>query len=99
MEYWQSGLGPKPNTLIAESLPRLQRRLFERVEQAGKEGIRAEQLMIALYGDDPQGGPESRNVIPVMVYYVNKKIAKHGLAIKGNRPFGFYRLMPTRSRA
>lgn len=78
---------------VAETLPRRQRRLYEAVEQAGNAGISRAQLMEKMYYDDPNGGPDSSNIVSVTVHVINKKIAKRGLAIL-SRPFGVYRLMP-----
>jgi hypothetical protein len=48
---------------------------------AGSRGISSMQIMLALYADDPGGGPESPNIISVMVRTVKLHLEHFGLAI------------------
>jgi hypothetical protein len=78
---------------IAARLCGKQRRLYEVVQAAGARGLTASQIMNEIYADDPNGGPESSNIVSVMVRIVNLHLEHFGLAIRGQRgPGGFYRL-------
>ncbi len=87
---------PIPPTPVAAALVGKQRQLFEIVQSAGVVGITSMAILRRLYADDPSGGPESPNIISVMVRIINQKIRKFGLKINGQRGSGgFYRLVIT----
>jgi hypothetical protein len=78
---------------IAAGFVGKQRRLYEIVAAAGAAGINSAAIMSQLYADDPSGGPESQNIVCVMVSHINRRLAQHGLAIRGHSGHGsFYRL-------
>ncbi|MDE2100309.1 MAG: hypothetical protein KGL39_23865 [Patescibacteria group bacterium] len=55
------------------------------VHKAGKHGIASESLFQALYGDDPNGGPEyGRNTLAVHVSQMNVELKKQGWHIWNN---------------
>lgn len=62
-----------------------QRVIWEAVLKAGKYGIDRDRLFQLLYGHDPDGGPESRNILAVTVSVINRKIKKLGKRIEAPR--------------
>jgi hypothetical protein len=66
--------------------------LYEIVKASGTRGIQRTDIMAQPYAHDPAGGPESPNIVNVMVNTMNKQLAGFGLTIRANRPFWFYRL-------
>lgn len=87
---------PIPSDAVAATLIGKQRRLYEIVATAGSRGVTSMQIMSALYGDDPAGGPESPNIVCVMVGHVNRHLKQHCLAIKGRSGHGGYYRLVTR---
>lgn len=84
---------PMPDDSVQESLTRMQRKLYNALVRAGTRGIPSADIMDAVYGDDPSGGPESYNVVHVMRCQIKDRLAQHGLAIKSRRgPGAIWRL-------
>jgi len=63
------------------ALTPLQRVVFDKVRAAGTAGIHEERVHVALYGNRPDGGPESR-VISIHVHNLNARIRRYNLRIK-----------------
>lgn len=58
--------------------------LFTAVNRAGQHGITTSRLFDALYGDDPNGGPNTgTRIISTQVFFVNKRLKDMGWRIKG----------------
>jgi hypothetical protein len=75
---------PMPDAYERFGLSPQQLKLFKIVEKAGQAGITYEQLTSKMYGDDPDGGPESR-VLTVQRTKMNKRLAMHGLSVEFKR--------------
>jgi hypothetical protein len=87
---------PVPDDSVAARLAGKQRTLYETVKAAGARGITTPEIMTALYADDPTGGPESNNIVSVMVRLVNLHIDRYGVVIRGQSgPGSYYRLITT----
>lgn len=59
------------------------------------EGVTVGQVMDYVYGDDPNGGPESTNIITVQAMHINRYLEKHNqpYRIRGRGgPGSVYRL-------
>ena len=60
-------------------------------------GVTAEQLIAAVYFDDPNGGPRcAANVISATVWHINQRLKAYGVRIHGGRGGrgARYRLVP-----
>lgn len=68
---------------IVSALTPLQRRIFNIVKSAGVAGISASVILERVYADDINGGPDSSNVISVVVNQMNRRLAQFNLKIKG----------------
>jgi hypothetical protein len=72
-------------------LPPIQKRILTLMERHGE--IHREVLWTAIYGSDPNGGPESRQTLDVHINQLNKNLRHYGIAIrqhvprKSNQPF------------
>jgi hypothetical protein len=72
---------------------RIKRRIYEYVTRH-PEGVNRRQIFDAVYGDDPDGGPENFNVISVHAKEMNKTLAKLGVRLASSGgPFSVYRLV------
>lgn len=72
-----------PDGLILRGKMRL---LYDRVRRAGKNGIRADLLFEFMYGEDPNGGPDTGiKIIPVHVNHINSRLVKFNQRIIGSR--------------
>ena len=61
------------------------------------DGITRDQLMLAVYGNDPNGGPENPNVISVLVNHANRELRPQGYEISARPGRGaLYRLRSIR---
>ena len=70
---------PRPKDL---QLPTGYALIFDRVHRAGKHGIHRQQLFDYLYGDDPNGGPNTGlSTLRSRICYLNRHLRKHGLEI------------------
>lgn len=79
---------------MAAVLTPKQRKLYEIVRSAGQLGITCRDLMNRLYADDPDGGPDSQNVVQVHTSFANKRLKAFGFAIRGRGGHGsVYRLV------
>jgi hypothetical protein len=76
---------PLPESNAALGLTRGQQRLFQFVEKAGRAGITRHDLMDRMYANDPNGGPDSLNVLNVQKTNMNRRLLKHGLKITTSR--------------
>lgn len=56
--------------------------------RSAKRLVNKTRLMFVLYGDDPDGGPESDNIIAVKLMHLRKAIAPLGLTVRGR--FGYF---------
>lgn len=70
---------------VAAALPGRQRRLFEIIRAAGSVGISARDILGMMYAADPNGGPNTTNIISVFAHHANKKLKPFGLAISARR--------------
>jgi hypothetical protein len=48
------------------------------------EGSTVWQILEAIYADDPSGGPEQHNIVPVMKLHANKHLHRQGWHIKSS---------------
>ena len=76
---------PLPTIAVESTLTPLQARLYRAVKRAGRAGIDAQTLMDRVYADDPNGGPESRNILHVARKQMAPRLASHGLTIASSR--------------
>lgn len=84
---------PLPPDEIGKALTPLQYRIFNVIKRAGPAGIAARDIMDIVYADDPTGGPEYLNIIPVVVHQMRGRLAKLDLAIRCRRgPGATYKL-------
>ena len=84
---------PLPPDNVLQALTPLQQRIFLAIKRAGPGGIGSRDIMDIVYANDPTGGPESTNIVPVVVKHMRDRLAPHGLAIRGRRgPGALYRL-------
>ena len=56
--------------------------LYDAVVKAGTRGVGKERLMDLLYGDDPNGGPESASILSSTIRHVNNVLASTGKRIR-----------------
>jgi hypothetical protein len=61
------------------NLTRIQKRIFEVIKRHGRAD--AEILRTAIWGSDPNGGPEG-NVLAQHIHLLNKRIRDQGIAIR-----------------
>jgi hypothetical protein len=61
----------------------LQKRILDLLQRSGE--IDPELLYTALYGSDPDGGPNPKT-IDVQINLLNKRLKKHRIAIRRRRP-------------
>lgn len=66
-------------------LPRLRSRIFDVLWNRFSTGqlTHKSKMMDAMYGDDPNGGPGSDNIISVQVMHLKNQIKPFGLTVKG----------------
>lgn len=77
-------------------LPPKLRVLFARIKRAGTHGVDAPTLFEHLYGERPDGGPESgHRILYVYVSQANKLLRKANLVIRKTCTLGNYVLMST----
>jgi hypothetical protein len=70
------------------ALTPMQKRFFDIVLRAGTAGITGPEIMNLLYEDDPEGGAECRNVVPVTAQNIRKRIEPFGITLVGTRGIG-----------
>jgi hypothetical protein len=70
----------------------IKQRIYEYIA-AHPEGVTRAQIIDAVYGDDPDGGPETWGVISVHVQYMRAELARHGLAISKAYKYGVYKII------
>jgi hypothetical protein len=66
----------------------LQRRIFNIVKRAGAAGISGRDIMDEVYANTQDGGPESTNIIAVVVNQMNRRLAQFSIKIQGRRGQG-----------
>lgn len=66
-------------------LPKLRSRIFDVLWKRFPAGqlTHKSKMMEAMYGDDPNGGPDSDNIISVQVMHLKNQIKPFGLSVKG----------------
>jgi hypothetical protein len=79
---------PVPPAGVEATLPPVQRRMFRAVQRSGAAGIATADLMDAVYGDDPDGGPTWRTVLPTTKSHMAPRLAAFGLRIHATRGHG-----------
>ena len=93
-------LPDEESALIAErQLTGICATIFKRVRKAGAEGIRTDMLFDAIYNGNSRGGPEGGyKIISVHVHYLNRKIKRFGLRVRGGQTghgvLTHYKLLP-----
>lgn len=72
---------PRPESL---ALPPGYSIIFDRVHRAGKYGIWQRELFEHVYGNTPNGGPDSgASSLRTRIFYLNKRyLLKHGMRIR-----------------
>ena len=86
---------PLPHDLQFRGVKNL---ILRRVHKAGGAGIRSDLLFDHVYGDDPNGGPETgMKILAVHIWHMNKTLKSFGLKIKsltvGRGGYGNYVLV------
>lgn len=66
----------------------MQKRFFDIVMRSGTAGISAPEIMNRLYEDDPNGGAETQNIVPVTAQNIRKRIEPFGITLVGTRDNG-----------
>ena len=73
-------------------LPKMQQRIYDYIARH-PQGSNRQQIIDAIYWDDPNGGPDWLNGISVQIRHINKRINVLGIIIKGTGgPGSVYRL-------
>ena len=69
-------------------LSRIRAAIFDAMwRNRGKRVLTLQQMMDTVYADDPNGGPESDNIISVQVNQMKKLLAPFGLSISGYKGY------------
>lgn len=69
-----------------------QRRIYEIVKKAGKDGIHSERLFDLLYSHDRDGGPDFKS-LAVSIAQLNKKLRARGCKVWAGHNKRYYRLV------
>lgn len=70
---------PFPDSLFRDK----KQRIVEVIHKAGAHGATSDQVFDYVYGDDPNGGPETGvKIIAVHIWRINKALAPHGIRIR-----------------
>lgn len=78
-------LRPPPEQI----LPRLQRRIYLALRDAGSAGLCKRELVEKLYGDRPDGGPEYVGLtITITIGKMHERLAPYGLVLVARPPTG-----------
>jgi hypothetical protein len=72
-------------------LPRYAQRLYDYIA-SHPAGVTGTQVLGAIYWDRPDGGPDDRKIVHVMVNQTNKRLRQYGLVINSRTPGRLYRL-------
>ena len=72
---------PLPTFNTLRGLTPKQQEIFDALDKAGQAGLARHQLMHALYGNDPNGGPEYQGVLNVQRVKMKEVLAEHGMQI------------------
>ena len=72
---------PLPPDEVEVALPYIKRRIYQAVKKSGRRGITIASIMHFVYGDAPNGGPESDNVLHVHRGKMQPILARFGLRI------------------
>jgi hypothetical protein len=62
----------------------IRQRIFDYIAKY-PEGVTSRRIIDAVYADDPDGGPDSMNIVTVTVRQINKRIVPLGYRIDGDR--------------
>jgi DNA-binding response OmpR family regulator len=74
------------------TLPRVKQRIYDYIARH-PEGVSREQIIDAVYGHDPRGGPTTLNVVSVHVKKMRPMLKLHGVTITSPRgPGSTYRV-------
>jgi hypothetical protein len=86
---------PMPSDEVAATLAPVQRRLYEIVRDSGTVGINGREVLSRLYADDPDGGPDTFQVLSSTARNTNEKLAQFGLKLKASArgTWSFWRLI------
>lgn len=79
---------PLPASGARVALTAMQQRMFDIVMRSGTAGISGPEIMNRMYEDDPTGGAESRNIVPVMAQKIRERIESFGITLIGTRGIG-----------
>lgn len=83
-----------PDDGVLAVLTPLQRRVFLAIQRAGKAGITCSKIIDTIYAGDPNGGPESSNIVSVVANQMKPRLQAFGLTLRGKRgPGGYYMLV------
>lgn len=72
---------PVPEFDTLRGLTPGQQKIFDALDNAGQRGLTRRQLFDRLYGDDPNGGPDSIGVLNVQRAKMRDTLAAHGMQI------------------
>ncbi len=74
-----------PEELSTIQFSRLENRIVTFLAQTLGHEVPAERILDAMYGDDPDGGPEGGNkVLTVIAHRIRTKINPHGYTLRGH---------------
>jgi hypothetical protein len=63
-----------------------QRKILDAVQRRGE--ICSRDLRYAVWGNDPDGGPESFKTLAAHVHFLNQRLSAHGLMVRAGRGAG-----------
>ncbi len=87
---------PMPADEVTLMLTPRQRQLYEIVRDAGIAGISARDILDKMYADEPNGGPDTANIISVFAHHANVRLKPFGLEISARRgPWPMWKLVGT----
>jgi hypothetical protein len=69
-------------------LTAMQRRIVKLLKRRGS--ATGDELRDALWGDDPNGGPDSLSNLYVHIFHLNRRLKPHGLRVRGSRWIGYH---------
>ena len=79
---------------IARNLPKVSRRIYEVVRDAGTAGIASRDIAGIVYAEDSEGGPVTNSVSVLISQRINPVLKRYGLQCVSSRgPGSLYRLM------
>lgn len=84
-------------TLALPLMSLRKKRILDAVTKAGRAGIKSDDLLVRMYGDDEWPTPGGPIVLRVQINYLNKILAPHGKRIRGIKGLGYF-LISTREQ-